>query len=269
MLVATLSQAQEKMALYPGAIPNGKPNDGGFNNEDDPELFVYEPQGKVAQKAILIIPGGGYGMVAMDHEGHQVAQALLAQGYAAFVLKYRLPKSTTMADKRFGPLQDAQQALQTIRNYNKYDQVGVLGFSAGGHLAATLSNLYKEPQVKSDVSLRPDFSILLYPVISMDDAITHKGSKTNLIGPEFSAEDELHFSMEKQVTNNTPPTFLMHAKDDKAVPIANSIVYQEALKKAGVKSELYTYETGGHGFGLVNKTDDGRWFDSLINWLAE
>lgn len=269
MLVVTRMQAQEKITLYAGGIPNSIPNDGGYNNEDMPELFVYEPTSIKAKKAILVIPGGGYGMVAIDHEGHQVAQALVKEGYAAFVLKYRLPKVTTMKDKRYGPLQDAQQALSVIRQYKNYDQVGVLGFSAGGHLAATLANLYKEPQIKTSVSLKPDFSILLYPVISMDDALTHNGSKTNLIGPAITAADELHFSMEKQVTKNTPPTFLMHAKDDKSVPIANSLVYQEALKKVGVKSLLFTYETGGHGFGLVNKTDAASWFDSLMDWLAK
>lgn len=260
--------AQEKIALYPAEIPNSLVDSGSLAAEDTPVLYTYDKPN--AKKAVLIIPGGGYARVALQHEGHDVAKAFNEQGYKAFVLYYRLPKAETMQDPRIGPLQDAQRAMQLIRESYDVDCVGVLGFSAGGHLAASLANHFDEVVIANPdkTALRPDFAVLGYPVISMEDAITHKGSKLNLLGKEPTIKDVNYFSLEKQVTKNTPPTYLVHAKDDKAVVIANALQYQEALIKAGVANDIFVYETGGHGFGLVNKTDERKWATAMFSWLT-
>src|SRR5690606_32286656 len=177
----------------------------------------------------------------------------------------------TMVDRKIGPLQDAQRAMQIIREKQIYKQVGVIGFSAGGHLAATLSNHYDDLKITNDskVSLRPDFSVLVYPVISTDDAIAHKGSKKNLIGENPAADVAKYYSLETQVDKQTPITFLVHAKDDKTVPIENALRYKAALEKNKVANQIEVYETGGHGFGLINKTDPKLWSDSMFKWLEE
>lgn len=268
MVLMTLTlnaQAQNKIMLYEGEIPNATKQN--LSEADIPVLFKYEVEG--AKEAVLVIPGGGYGMVAIDHEGHDIAKAFNKQGYSAFVLRYRLPKDSTMLVRKIGPLQDAQRGMQFIRENYNFAKVGVIGFSAGGHLTASLSNHYDDLKIENSakVSLRPDFSILVYPVISMTEEITHKGSKHNLIGQAGEERDIDYFSLEKQVTAQTPPSFLVHAADDKAVVIENTWVYVNALKKQGVKNEVFTYETGGHGFGLVNKTDDRKWEEALFKWL--
>jgi len=234
-----------------------------------PKLYDYQLNDSKENLVFLVIPGGGYSGVAINHEGHDVAKRLNENGYSAYVLAYRLPKVETMKDKRFGPLQDAQYALATIRTENKNKQVVVIGFSAGGHLAGSLSTLYNYPQTKElkKANLRPDFSVLCYPVISMNDSICHKGSKEKLIGPEFSAKDVELFSLEKQVTKKSQPTFLMSAKDDKVVPIENTYRYQQSLNRLGVPNTLFTYEEGGHGFGMINKTDTRDWFAAMLDWL--
>src|SRR5690606_17935716 len=165
--------------------------------------------------------------------------------------------------------QDAQRAMQYIREQYDYAKVGVIGFSAGGHLAASLSNHFDDVKIENPkhTSLRPDFSVLIYPVISMDEQITHKGSKTNLIGTTPSDADVQYFSLEQQVSKQTPPTFLVHAKDDKAVVLDNSLRYKKALDKYAVPNSIFIYETGGHGFGLNNKTDDRKWSEQLFDWL--
>lgn len=259
--------AQDKLALYSGEIPNASQGSAVLTAEDTPVLYTYDvPESK---KAVLIIPGGGYARVALQYEGHDVAKAFNAQGYKAFVLYYRLPKVETMVDPKIGPLQDAQRAMQLIRTHYQVDCLGVLGFSAGGHLAASLANHYQDVLIAnpSQTSLRPDFAVLAYPVISMEDGITHKGSQTNLLGKAPSAADLAYFSLEKQVTKATPATFLMHAEDDKAVVIANALRYRDALKQAAVAHDLFIYKTGGHGFGLINKTDKRQWADAMFAWL--
>src|SRR5690606_4814442 len=227
-------QAQDKIALY-SVIPNLK--DTAKIEKNTPELYSYIPQEIKHSKIFLILPGGGYTHHAMDHEGHQVAKRLNEQGYCAFVLKYRLPTSKQQIDKRIAPIQDAQRALTVIKEYAKELEIkkpkfGVLGFSAGGHLASTLSTHFDTDyhhQNLSSKDLRPYFSVLVYPVISMEDGVTHNGSKTNLIGPNFTTEDVIRFSNDKNINTSTPPTFLIHAKDDKAVPIENSLRYQREL----------------------------------------
>ncbi|SJN50085.1 alpha/beta hydrolase [Sphingobacterium sp. JB170] len=264
VLINYYTLAQEKVALY-STVPNT--NVESLPPEDVPVLYLYEKPGN--DKAVLVIPGGGYAHVAIDHEGHAVAKEFNKHGYNAYVLYYRLPKDGTMVDRKIGPLQDAERAMQLIREKHPYKEVGVIGFSAGGHLAATLSNHYDDVEIKNEskTSLRPDFSALIYPVISMDDAITHQGSKTNLLGQQPTQDVELYYSLEKQVNKQTPVTFLVHAEDDKAVPIENSLRYKAALEENGISNQFEIYETGGHGFGLINKTDPKSWSDSLFKWL--
>lgn len=258
--------AQEKVALYT-TVPNTTKTTDVLGEENIPVLYKYELPG--AKQAVLVIPGGGYARVAIDHEGHEVAKAFNEQGYSAFVLYYRLPKDETMIVRKIGPLQDAQRSIQYIREQYDFDRVGVIGFSAGGHLAASLSNHYDDVKIenKNAIDLAPDFSVLVYPVISMDDDITHQGSKKNLIGAQPEAADLLYYSMEKQVSEKTPPTFLVHAEDDKGVPVANSLRYKEALDSEGVANEIFIYPTGGHGFGLHNKLDARKWAEVMFTWL--
>lgn len=260
--------AQEKVALY-DIIPNATKSKEHLGDENIPVLYRYEIAD--AKQAVLIIPGGGYGHVAINHEGHEVAKECNRHGLSAFVLYYRLPKDETMKVRKIGPLQDAQRAMQNIREQYAFERVGVIGFSAGGHLAATLSNHFDEAKIENPKhsSLRPDFSVLVYPVISMREGITHQGSKKNLIG-EQAEEPELHYySLDEQVSKKTPPTFLVHAQDDRAVVLENSTRYKAALDKVAVPNVLFEYPKGGHGFGLINKTDESKWSDLMFNWLKD
>ncbi|MFB2120324.1 alpha/beta hydrolase [Parapedobacter sp. 2B3] len=284
-----VAYSQNEMALYDMEVPNSKAfsidyvqttDDNGITRVagvTNPTLTAYFPPEGVANtgKAVIICPGGGYAILAISHEGHDVARSLAAQGISAFVLKYRLPKDEIMVDKRIGPLQDAQRAIQLVRERASEwgiseNQIGVAGFSAGGHLAATLSTHYKDAVIPNPkhTSLRPDFSLLIYPVISMREAMTHGGSRTNLLGSEPAEADITRFSNELQVTNDTPPAFLVHAEDDTGVPIANSEAYVAALKQHGVDAKLLTYPKGGHGFGLNNRTTEDKWLDHFLSWLA-
>ncbi|MDH5828356.1 alpha/beta hydrolase [Sphingobacterium faecium] len=265
------ANAQEKFALYEDSIPNSINKDTARFNRNIPEIFVYKPElNKDKGIGVLVIPGGGYAHIAIDHEGHDVAKELTKEGFTAFVLKYRLPSPNIMVDKSIGPIQDAQRAMQFIRNgYPILKKVGVIGFSAGGHLASTLLTKFNHPFIANPtgVSLAPDFGGLIYPVISMVDSITHKGSKINLLGEHPSLDKINEFSSEKQVTAEVCPVFFVHAKDDKAVPIENTYLMIEALDAAHVKNKLLTYEEGGHGFGLVNKTSPIAWLDSFMEWV--
>lgn len=240
----------------------------------EPNLRYYAPKGNIKTgAAVVICPGGGYGGLAISHEGYDVAEKFASMGVSAFVLKYRLPSDEIMVDKKIGPLQDAQQAIKYVReNASKYginpDKIGIMGFSAGGHLASTASTHFERVAIenKEGTSVRPDFSILIYPVITFGE-FTHKGSRNNLIGENAPQDLITLYSNEKQVTSKTPITFIVHANDDKSVPVENSINYMLALNKAGVKNEAHIYPTGGHGFGLNNKTVKDYWFDRLGNWM--
>ncbi|MBE8713813.1 alpha/beta hydrolase [Sphingobacterium hungaricum] len=274
LMIVSFASAQDVRPLYPNEIPNSKNPDSENYKNNIPTLYIYKPESVTKNKAFLIIPGGGYAHVAINHEGHDVAKALNKEGYVAVVLKYRLPSNEIMEDKRFGPIQDAQSAIKFIRDNKEalglaFDEVGVLGFSAGGHLASTLSTHYNHAYIENqnNTSLKPDFSVLLYPVISMDPDITHEGSKKNLIGPSYSDEDVSNFSNELLVDKNSPRAYLMHAKDDKVVVLENSERYAKALDKHAVKNKVYIYEKGGHGFGLKNKQEDGDWFADMLNWI--
>jgi len=241
-----------------------------------PTLSLYLPKKETAnQSAVLIFPGGGYSHLAMHKEGKKVALWLNTLGITAFVLKYRLPTDRVMKDKTIGPLQDAQEAIRMIRrNAKEWNidpaKIGVLGFSAGGHLASTLATHYLDKVYDADtISARPDFSILIYPVISMEEGITHNGSKVNLLGANAVKELVDKYSNEKQIDANTPKTFLIHASDDKVVPVENSIQYYMNLKKFNVPVEMHLYENGGHGFGLGTKGTHTEWPKACEKWLTE
>ena len=245
------------------------------NEVVDPTLTVFLPEkNKANGTAVIICPGGGYRYLSFQKEGCAVARVLAQWGVAAFVLKYRLPSDSTMEQKEIGPLQDAQRAIQLVRQraaaFNiKANQVGIMGFSAGGHLASTAGTHFKKAQIANPTrtNLRPDFMALIYPVISFSDSITHKGSRTRLLGDNASTKAIRLFSNEQQVTRHTPPTFLVHAKDDKVVPVMNSLLMDEKLRSKGVSSTLYLYEKGGHGFGMKNATSPVLWMDQLQDWM--
>lgn len=240
-----------------------------------PTLTAFFPNvTKPNQTAVIILPGGGYQHLAIDKEGTKVAQWFNSLGIPAFVLKYRLPSDLIMKNKNVGPLQDAQEAVRCVRqNAAKWNidpnKIGILGFSAGGHLAAALSTHYDDKIYESvyKVSARPDFSLLIYPVISMQNDITHKGSQINLLGNNASQDLIDSFSNEKKVTAKTPPAFLIHATDDTVVLPENSIDYYLALKKNGVTAELHLYEKGGHGFGLGVNDTSKYWTRDCEEWL--
>jgi acetyl esterase/lipase len=240
-----------------------------------PTLSVFLPKEiKPNQTAVIILPGGGYQHLAIDKEGTKVAEWFNSLGITAFVLKYRLPSDLIMKNKNIGPLQDAQEAVRYVReNAEKWNidpkKIGVLGFSAGGHLASTIATHYDDKvyESKFKVSARPDFSLLIYPVISMQNDITHKGSQVSLLGENASKELIDSFSNEMKVTPQTPPTFLIHATDDTIVLPENSINYYLALKKNGVSAELHIYEKGGHGFGLGIQDTSKLWTRDCEEWL--
>jgi len=240
-----------------------------------PTLSVFLPTAMQPNgTAVLIFPGGGYSHIAINKEGTKVAKWLNTMGIIAFVLKYRLPSDKIMHNKTIGPLQDAQEAIRYIRRNAKIwnikkNKIGVMGFSAGGHLAATISTHYKDKvYVPSDnTDARPDFSLLIYPVISMNSEITHLGSQTNLLGTNPAIELINTFSNETKVNSETPPTFLVHATDDTVVPVENSINYFLALKKNKVAVEMHLYEKGGHGFGLGRNETSQFWTAHCRKWL--
>jgi acetyl esterase/lipase len=241
----------------------------------EPTILVFAPPSQVeGGTAVIVFPGGGYHINAIKHEGVDIARKLNEWGITAFVVKYRIPNDATMINKEIGPLQDAQQAIRFVRmNGHKWkidpNKIGIMGFSAGGHLASTAATHFKKPVLENaDVNLRPDFVVLGYPVISFSDSIGHRGSRDNLLGKTPSKEKIAEYSNELQVTPDTPPTFIFHASDDKGVLALNSIVFYESLLKNGVPSELHIYERGGHGFGMDNPTTEEKWMNSLKNWLV-
>ena len=250
----------------------------GYAKVTDPTISVYLPTAeKTTGAAVLIFPGGGYGGLAFDYEGVDIAKWLSKNGIAGIVLKYRLPSDLIMKDKSVGPLQDAQEAMRIIRRKAsdwKIDtrKIGVLGFSAGGHLASTISTHYAEKvyEVKDTTSARPDFSLLIYAVITFDASFTHMGSRKNLIGENPADSVIRHYSNELMITEKTPPAFLVHASDDKVVPVKNSLVYFEGLVKFKIPAEIHVFQKGGHGFGLaINRGTEAAWPDLCLNWLRE
>lgn len=247
----------------------------GVNRVSTPTLTIFLADKNTSNgSSVIICPGGGYTHLSINKEGYKVAKWLNSIGVSAFVLKNRLPTDVTMKDKSIGPLQDAQEAIRMVRrNAKKWNldasKVGIMGFSAGGHLASTASTHYNDKVYESDeTSARPDFSVLIYPVISMEDGITHNGSKVNLLGKIASASVIDKYSNEKQVDADTPPTFLIHSTDDTVVPVENSINYYLALKENKVPAELHIYEDGGHGFGLGRFGTHLNWPNAFKSWLV-
>lgn len=245
----------------------------------NPAIEVRLPsRGNATGKAVLVCPGGGYGMLAYDWEGTDIAAWLNANGVAAIILKYRLPEDASNATPHLTPLYDAKRGMRLARHHAKewgYDpnQIGVMGFSAGGHLASTLGTQFDEgladaPDPIDRISSRPDFMILIYPVISMDAAITHAGSRTNLLGDKPSDDLIARYSNELQVTANTPPTFLLHSSDDEAVPVKNSLRFYEALLANEVEAEMHLYPYGGHGYSLaIGRGRLQSWSAQCIAWI--
>lgn len=282
--VMFFAQTIAEFPLYPdGIVPNALPTGNRektevFDNGVEfttgitlPSYSVFQPQHPNGQ-AVIIFPGGGYSGIAGDHEGRQVARVLNESGITAVVVKYRMPDGRSSSQPSLAPLQDAQQAIRQVRrNAAAWKinprQIGIMGFSAGGHLAATAAThfKFKADGANSDTtSVRPDFVVLIYPVVSFTAGLVHAGSRDNLLGkkmPFKGAKD--FFSLEKQVRSDCPPTFLVHAQDDGAVPVGNSLAYYEACVRAGVSAEMHLYPEGGHGFGMA-KND---WMGLLVAWL--
>ena len=294
LLVFTITTATAQdmtVKLWPEGIPGAKKSDAyheetvmndrnqpRISKVTDPELLVYlPPREKATGVAVVICPGGGYGILAIDHEGYDIAKWLNEMGIAGVILKYRLPSDEIMEDKSVGPLQDVQEAIRTVRRRAgewglNPDKIGVMGFSAGGHLAGTASTMYAERVYtpKGNISARPDFSLLIYGVLSMQEGVTHAGSKKNLLGDKPGKDKTDRFSNELRVDANTPTAFLVHSTDDGAVPVENSIRYYQALKKAGVTGELHIYESGGHGYGLAPNGDtESMWPEACRAWMKK
>ncbi|MBK0383601.1 alpha/beta hydrolase [Pedobacter sp. SD-b] len=277
--LSSRSFSQVAFPLYDGAVPNSKNlAEANLNNDKKgyaPTITAFV--NKTTQKnraAIIFLPGGGYNSVAYNGGGNGIAEYFQNLGLAAFILKYRVPTDDFMLDKKTGPIQDLQQAIIWVKEHaEEYGidtaKVGILGSSAGGHLAAMGSTQFATNFVENPkhYSLRPAFSVLLYPVISFADSIMHKGSRDNLLGKNPSPALIKQYSNELNVTSDTPPTLLIQAQDDPTVPVANSIVYFEALTKNKVEAEMHIYPHGGHGFGAYNKTTPDNWLERCKNWM--
>ena len=280
--------SQEVLNLWPaGAVPNAiagvqitekaEPGTDGIlriSNVSVPTLTAYlPPKDKATGAAVMVCPGGGYWILASGHEGEDIARWLNGLGVAAFVLKYRLPDEKAMTNPQEVPLLDAMQGMKLIRqNAVRYgldsNRIGVMGFSAGGHLASTLSTHYHRGENASEQA-KPNFAILMYPVVTFGDK-AHTGSRDKLLGKLNTAPDMIaYYSNELQVTSQTPPTFLVHSQDDKAVPVENSIQYYQACLKNGVPVEMHLYPTGGHGYALRTAKFGSlnTWPESCRGWL--
>lgn len=258
--------------------PEGAPQAQGSDESDVPTIRVYLPQdlkgGTASGAGVVICPGGGYGILAMDHEGHQLAKWFQKNGVAGFVLRYRhAPKYRHPV-----PMEDAQRAIRYVRAHaEKFGvdagRIGIMGFSAGGHLSSTVATHFDagQPDAKDPVdrlSCRPDFAVLCYPVISLIAPYAHKGSGRNLFGPQPTTAQLESLSNNQHVTADTPPTFLFHTAEDKGVNVQNSLDFFMALQKAGVSSEMHIYQDGPHGVGMA-PADPAvyGWKDRLLDWM--
>ncbi len=283
-LGAGSASAAKEMLLWPDGAPGDKglpvaeSNEGGHvQHVRAPTLTVYlPPEDQATGAAVVICPGGAYWLLAMDHEGHQIAQWFQSIGVAGVILKYR--------HRYFQhpiPMWDAQRAIRTVRYRAKEwgidpQRIGVMGFSAGGHLASTAATHFDAGRADADdpidrVSCRPDFAILMYPVITFTKDTMHRGSRDNLLGKNPDPELVKALSNELQVTPKTPPVFLVHSSDDGGVPVQNSIDFYLACIKAGVPAEMHIYEKGGHGFGMrANSCVAARdWPGRCEQWLRQ
>jgi acetyl esterase/lipase len=275
---------QVTIPLYSGTIPGSisTPDNESSNASGEilfkvsrPTITIYlPPKEKSNGTAVIICPGGGYGELDINHDGFSAAGKFNELGVAVFVLKYRLPDDLIMTDKSIGPLQDAQQAIKIVReradewNIDK-NRIGIMGFSSGGNMASAagthFNNTFIENPLKT--SLRPDFMLLIYPVISLTDKIGHKGTRENLLGEKASSDKINYFSNELQITRETPPSFLIHALDDKVVPVENSISFFEGLQLNSIPAGLHIFPEGGHGF--FNGFTHDKWFGYCIDWMRQ
>jgi len=282
--VAAGAQAQTTVIpLWPEGVPNAKANPGPeklngdfISNVSQPTLTYYPAAaGHPAGTAVIIAPGGSYQFLAFNHEGRQYAQWLSSLGVAAFVLKYRLADYGHPA-----PLQDVLRAIRTVRAHaSDYgvapDRIGVMGSSAGGHLAASAATLFDDAAGRTGaaldaVSARPDFALLIYPVITLMPPAAHEGSRYALLGAKPAPELVKEMSLETRVSAQTPPTFLVHAEDDGAVPVDNSILFFQALTRAQVPAEMHLFERGGHGIGMgAGHGDMSLWPKRAEEWLRD
>ena len=282
MSVIQLTVAQNVIELWPNGAPGNnecpKPEET-FEGKmvrfvSDPTLTIYTPaKDKNTGAAIVICPGGGYWVEAMDHEGYAYAEYLQSKGITGIVLKYRLPYGHHEI-----PLIDAQHAIRTVRFIAgawgiEAGKIGISGFSAGGHLASTAATHFDKGKTATDnliekVSCRPDFAVLVYPVITFNEQWGHMGSRENLIGKDHDLKLINYYSNELQVTAETPPTFLVLADDDNVVPTRNSIEFYSALKAKGVAAEMHIFREGGHGFGMTKKgKPHDQWPQLLMDWM--
>lgn len=246
-----------------------------------PTLDVYLADSlKNTGKAVLIFPGGGYRILAYHWEGSEFAEWLASEGITGIVLKYRLPDSKSLDTPALVPLSDAQRAMRICRKFAgewkiNPDKIGVMGFSAGGHLAGTLSTqfatqIYSPADESDDISARPSFTALIYPVIAFNGTALHAGSREALLGPYPSDFMIDFFSPAKQISSNTPPAFLVHASDDKAVPAENSLIYYNSLLSKNIPASLHLFPAGGHGFAMANDNAHlSQWKNLLLSWVLE
>ncbi len=263
------AEPREIIPIWDGAPPEAM----GTQDADIPTLGLYPLDTDTPAPAVLVCPGGGYSGHAMDHEGEQIAQWLNKNGLAAFVLKYRLSPYRHPV-----PLNDAKRAMRLIRaNATAWNmdpaRLGIMGFSAGGHLASTVSTHFDPGDASAKdavdrLSSRPDFAILCYPVITFEPPYAHMGSRNNLLGENAPEELVKSLSNHTQVTGQTPPTFLFHTADDPGVPVQNSLLYFSALREHDVPAELHVYEHGRHGVGLAPDLPElATWPGLCITWL--
>ena len=287
IFLVKFSNAQQVIPLYSGKIPNSKISineeqitanalvDTVTRNVSIPTLTIFLPLKNLSKgSAVIICPGGGYGGLLTKREGTDVARAFAKLGVAAFVLKYRLPDDRIMEDKSIGPLQDALQALKMVRqNAGKWSidtsKIGIMGFSAGGHLASSAGTHYDAQIIENteNIDLRPSFMVLVNPVISFSNEIGHIGSRNNLLGKTPSAEKIQFFSNELHVNQSSPQTFLVHTADDTVVSPENSFRFYHALRKNKVNAELHIYAEGEHGF--LKKPVFEEWFGRAVNWMKD
>ena len=275
-------KAQQVITLYTNTAPFSLPvednessaksagGNGRFfvTNVTRPTLTVYLPKKSNASgTAVIICPGGGYNRLSIEDGGYEAAKVLADAGIAAFVLKYRTQRDSAYTDYSKVPFMDLQQATAIVySNAAKWHidttHVGILGFSAGGHLTTMAATTF--------AIRKPAFTILAYPIISFMDSLTSKtsGSRGNLLGKKISLEDKIKYSPELHTTNNTPPAFIIHAEDDKTALVGNSVAYYNALLAKNVTAQLILYKKGGHGFALYNKEEDKYWMPDALKWLA-
>ncbi len=289
-ITAGSANCQEIILLWPDGVPNQKAsnelekqNHGDnllwIENVQIPTLEVYLPsKGNANGKAVVIFPGGGYQGLAYDWEGTDIAKWLNANGIAGIVVKYRLPVSSSIITRHVAPLQDAQRAIRIVRSkseeWNITGEIGVIGFSAGGHLASTLGTHFMTDTKGAkdhieNFNARPDFMVLLYPVISFLDH-PHKGSRDALLGKNQTEDLIKIYSNENQVTPSTPPTILIHSSDDKAVPVENSLSFYNALRQQNVPTEIHIFPNGGHGYSLaLDNRHLHSWTSLVIEWIGQ